>query len=629
MSVNLRKKRSPIWDHFTQIEDKKVKCLYCSQTLVQTVGSNSNLNRHMIRKHPTIPIVVGRQVSDTNTGLDSAREPTSPIPGSSTSSIIPQVSALPPSTTTKPPIITDYFQSKRPLSARRSEEFDKQLLRVIAKGYLPFSTVEEAEFKKFIQLLNPTYNLPTRKTLSNSLLTRYYEEVHKKVEEHVEKADAVCITTDSWTSLNNDSFIAVTAHYLDERTQLKSFLLDCVQYSASHTADNIAQFLSNVFRNWKIHHKIAAIVTDNASNVLAAVKAGNWRSIGCFAHKVNLLIQDSLGAKNSTPIPNTIGETIAKVKNIVQFFKKSGPAKTKLSEMQKNMGYPELKLKQDCPTRWNSTYEMLSRILRTKAPLITTVALLRSDLALSNHDWEVIELAVPILETFFDVTTEVCGEKYITLSKVTLYVRIMREQINKHEELLPQNVPISIVQLIDDIKTGLDTRFRGIESEVLYSESTLLDPRFKKKGFKYQHNCDRAIDRIKSKIIRNEVTSTTQTKPPSNPDLQPSSKSLWDVFDAEIANLVPENPTAAGIREIDRYLQEDYLPRCKDPLQWWEERKTIYPLLYGYMKKRLCLAATSVPCERIFSKAGQIMIEKRSRLTCTKLSQLLFLNYNM
>lgn len=639
----MRKKKSPIWDHFDQIDNKQVKCMYCSSNLAVTLGSSSNLTRHMNRKHPTIPITLERQVASCSTTV----APAASIFSASDNGQEPPIQIQenppprpPPLPSRKQPIpISDFLISKKPLPVRKSQELDRQLVKMIAKGYFPFSTVEDPEFIKFIEMLNPSYKLPTRKTLSNSLLPKFYEEVRTDVEKEVAEAEALCVTTDGWTSSNNDSFIAVTAHFIDNVSKMKSYLLDCVEYRESHTATNLAQFLTDIFQKWNISHKVSAVVSDNASNILAAVRAGKWRSIGCFAHKINLILQDALG-KSNVIIPNTIGEVINKVKAVVQFFKKSSQAKSKLTDMQKNMNLPQLKLKQDCPTRWNSTYDMLRRVFEIKDSLISTLALLRPDLSLSPHDWDVIESAVQILKVFYDVTTEVCGENYVTLSKVSLYYRIMMDHIIAQENK-NSSITIEIIQLTDDLKSGLETRFREIESDVLVSEATLLDPRFKKKGFKFQHNYERALERIKNRLIgmRTQSASRVNQAPPvqSVQESQPSpstamlcvTASIWAEFDEEIANLVPDNPTAAGIRELDRYLQEDYLKRTNDPLQWWESRKTTYPLLYDIVKKRLCLAATSVPCERIFSKAGQILIEKRSRLTSSKVTQLLFLNQNM
>lgn len=112
------------------------------------------------------------------------------------------------------------------------------------------------------------------------------------------------------------------------------------------------------------------------------------------------------------------------------------------------------------------------------------------------------------------------------------------------------------------------------------------------------------------------------------PVLQSKTPSIWDDFDAEIAVSVPQNPTAAGIVEFDKYMEEPLIKRTEDPLLWWKDRKGVYPRLYNYMLKRLNITATSVPCERIFSKAGLTLNERRTRLKTKKLSQLIFISCN-
>lgn len=67
----------------------------------------------------------------------------------------------------------------------------------------------------------------------------------------------------------------------------------------------------------------------------------------------------------------------------------------------------------------------------------------------------------------------------------------------------------------------------------------------------------------------------------------------------------------------------------QDPLAWWHHRRNIYPRLYELVKRRLCIMATSVSCERIFLHAGQVVNEKRKRLKTSEISQIVFLNYNL
>lgn len=76
--------------------------------------------------------------------------------------------------------------------------------------------------------------------------------------------------------------------------------------------------------------------------------------------------------------------------------------------------------------------------------------------------------------------------------------------------------------------------------------------------------------------------------------------------------------------EVDKYMNEYPIDWNDDPLRWRVERKFVYPKLFSVMERRLCIPATSVPCERICSKAGQLLSERRTRLSDKKVSELIF-----
>lgn len=86
--------------------------------------------------------------------------------------------------------------------------------------------------------------------------------------------------------------------------------------------------------------------------------------------------------------------------------------------------------------------------------------------------------------------------------------------------------------------------------------------------------------------------------------------------------------TSGAIVEIQRYIQEPYYPRSADPMLWWRKNQNNYPTLSKVAREKLCTVASSVPCERIFSKAGTIVNEKRTRLSPKHVEELLFLNTN-
>lgn len=77
----MSKKRSDVWMHFEVLSDdkNKAKCSYCKKFFSISSGSLGNLNRHMKRMHPTIPITrssvldatISKQVISENLELNN------------------------------------------------------------------------------------------------------------------------------------------------------------------------------------------------------------------------------------------------------------------------------------------------------------------------------------------------------------------------------------------------------------------------------------------------------------------------------------------------------------------------------------------------------------------------------
>jgi len=133
-------------------------------------------------------------------------------------------------------------------------------------------------------MLNPGYSLPSRKTLSVSLLPVLYNKISDEIKSDIEvNAQYVSVTTDAWTSLKNESYMAVTVHFIDKSCQLKSYLLQCAKFPQRHISVNIKNSLLNTLKDWGLQNKVAACTTDNAANVTAAIILCKLRYISCFA----------------------------------------------------------------------------------------------------------------------------------------------------------------------------------------------------------------------------------------------------------------------------------------------------------------------------------------------------------
>lgn len=67
-------------------------------------------------------------------------------------------------------------------------------------------------------------------------------------------------------------------------------------------------------------------------------------------------------------------------------------------------------------------------------------------------------------------------------------------------------------------------------------------------------------------------------------------------------------------------------PVLSDPLQWWSQKTSKYPILSHLAKKILCIPATSAPVERLFSVAGLTIANDRARLLPENAEDLVFLH---
>ena len=66
--------------------------------------------------------------------------------------------------------------------------------------------------------------------------------------------------------------------------------------------------------------------------------------------------------------------------------------------------------------------------------------------------------------------------------------------------------------------------------------------------------------------------------------------------------------------EISHYKEMPAIGMRYKPLQWWNLNKHVLPNLAKLAQKYLGIVATSVPSERLFSVAGNIVSAKRAAL---------------
>jgi len=251
-----------------------------------------------------------------------------------------------------------------------------------------------------------------------------------------------------------------------------------------------------------------------------------------------------------------------------------------------------------------------------------------------------LEQLLPFLEKFYVITDLLSSESHVTISSIKPILANLLSNT-----LLAKNTDSSILaDLKSLIKQDLELRFSSYQNfENELNLSSFLDPRFKNLNFLSELQKSQVIS-----FTEQEYKSEFEASPPQEQfhlnepfkKLKISGKSSK----SKVAQLVYGNEYAnqeidEEIKEIPswkthynaalkKYLNENLLLITGDPLLWWKEKENEYPVLSRIARKFLGITATSAPSERIFSKAGFIMNERRLAMKDELLDELIFLSHN-
>ena len=440
-----------------------------------------------------------------------------------------------------------------------------------------------------------------------SVIPQEYAKEKECLMKQLEAIDTCAITTDFWSSADTHSYITVTCHFIDALWELHSHVLATYQVNIAHTAENVAAELKEIASHWKIEEKISCIISDNAANMVAAARLTGWRHIPCFAHTLNLIVQES------TEKDPVLAEVRQKGRNFVKYFKQSIKARDKLTELQKQMGGEERKLIRDVVTRWNSSYYMYERLVEEyKAIDAALCSFDQTHLCLSSNEVDVMNDAIKLLKHFEQATREISAEKYLTISKVIPLARLL--------QYVTIQCP-STLNLKTELLSSMARRFTNIEANFTLAASTLLDPRFKKIAFSDGSTCNQAVQRLTTELSSIIAANESQARSTDEQHAETShSSDLWHFIDQSVAASQSRTSTASSI------IIMKILDRKDDPLKWWSDNQLSYQALLPHVRKYLAIPASSVPSERLFSKAGELTSLKRNRLKSKNVDMILFLN---
>lgn len=239
---------------------------------------------------------------------------------------------------------------------------------------------------------------------------------------------------------------------------------------------------------------------------------------------------------------------------------------------------------------------------------------------------EILEVLQPVEQ----VTKELCKKKYVTISKMIPMIYCLKKKIESFCMCL--QTPTTQT-LLSRLQSQITKRFGSITANRIIAVSTILDPRFKRLHFQQNEliACAQSVNyiaRCMKDIDQSNMSDDDAMITEANVENYEMPDNLWTYHEDLVKGQIltedenqDEMPT-----DLRHYLYQPLIKLQNNPMLYWSKYNVVYPILSKVAKMYLPVVATSVPCERLFSRTGNIVTEDRNRLSPEHLHQLLFLN---
>ncbi|XP_072563330.1 E3 SUMO-protein ligase ZBED1-like [Paramormyrops kingsleyae] len=591
----------------------------CRRVVPTSSGNTSNLFHHLKQFHP---------IEHTESQkMRHHKSLSQPVPG-------PSPPPPSPSPTPKPEKSMKQTQMAAFLpydkQSKRHKDITRAVTNFLAKDMMPFSMVDSVGFRKMMSVIDPRFELPSRKYFSRTAIPALYSEVRDRVEEQLKSVSYFATTADLWSSRTSEPYLSLTVHFIDKGWNLVSLCLQTVYFPEDHTGEAIAAGLADALASWGLSdEKQVCITTDSGTNIIKAAELNGWTRLQCFGHRLNSAIEKVNQDKR-------VDRAIGVCKKVVAAFSYSWKKKRDLATAQEEYHLPKHKLISETPTRWGSRQQMVKRVLEQKRAITEVLSKDKKTRPLipTWQDVDVLESIDAALSPLLEFTDALSGESYVSVSFLKPVMHLFNTSILKESK--------DDTELTRTIKTTvmgyLNKKYDDPTMDDLLDMACLVDPRFKLQYTmeeKREYIKERAVLEMlkgeRADVVREEE-STKEAMGDACAPAKRTKRSLASFF----ANRPTTTTNTEGLsaqqaveRELSNYLLSPDADNDSNPLDWWKVYQKNFPRVSQLAQHYLCIQATSSPSERVFSTGGNIVTCKRASLKPDNVDQLVFLARNL
>lgn len=530
--------------------------------------------------------------------------------------------------------------------------FKINLVEYVSIKYLPLNFFDDETSQRFYGNVNGNLKFPKR-----TAMTEF-------------------VALDGWTSIRGRSYYSITVHYIDDCWSLQSLALDFIPSKGKHSGADIATMFFKCLKECKLLDKLQGITVDNASvnttfmNELQILMERNGKTFDpenqhfhCFPHAINLSVQallkelkvdedqsgdgemnydDDEGSDDDDEDIQPEDETkerkscpiILRLRNICKKLRKSEQLTLKLKNYCQAFDEKLIQIPLDVSTRWNSTHDMLAAGLKMRKAIsaLANNEKKLNHLVIDEAEWELLDKLQKYLKSFKQFSTLLGGDKYPTLPAVIVGANILLDKLEKlcHSwDQKPDRSPDD-ERLIIAFQAARDKLIKYYNlTNWIYGVVLILDPRHKLESFDktpWGKSLKDASYKLFEEILRTDYNEDNLQESSNNEEPVDSNSDSDEEYNKQMKLLYGSRKKEEWRTELSNYLSIERASMDEDILEWWSTNAKSFPRLARMARDYLAICASSVPSERLFSKAGLIIRKHRSRLSNKNAEYLLCMN---
>ncbi|KAL4291636.1 hypothetical protein GQ457_14G015420 [Hibiscus cannabinus] len=516
-----------------------------------------------------------------------------------------------------------YFESKTKCNADGTIEtvsvpklwrFDQEKIRealakMVILDELPFSFVEREGFRMFCKIAIPDFIPPSHTSITRDCYALFIEKRRTLKNFFKNFSSRVCLTTDTWTSAQNLSYMCLTAHFIDDTWKLHKMIINFCPI-VGHSGELIGRAVEKCLLEWGLK-RILTVTVDNASSNDLAVKYlkqivnlwdgsvldAQFLHMRCAAHILNLVVKDGL---------KDVDNSVMKVRAAVKYVRSSPARLQKFRSCieEENINNKSL-VCLDIETRWNSTYCMLKSALvfikafknmKTKC-IPYTKELRKVGGPPDDEDWDKVTAFLPFLEIFYEATLSFSGSRYVTGNNFVEEIFDIGYTINRYLD----DSNVGLKSMARQMKMKFDKYWENVNNvNVLMFIALVLDPRHKLRYVEWIVR--RSYDPSNSFALCHRIKETLTSLFEFYASSQPPASQM------KSSSIESSGHGDGGIRKLKgTNLRKDFVNESMQTMN--------YPILMRMARDVLAIPISTVASESAFSTGGHVLDSFRTSLT--------------